>query len=354
MTSIRKLLALATSVGALVIAGRATAAVTDGFTQYSNTYTVQNWTSGCGGFSDLGGGQFKTWVCAGESRVEMRWADWPNQTIDNQFECDAMFDSNTQATAIHQIKSNTGGEVIYLQVQSPGTLRNDNGTVFSTGMSGTWFHINSIFNPSSGDGSAYINGSLKVIRHFATTDRAWYFKNGCYNNGLPTGGVSTAWFKNIKSWVKSSSGNTDLPGHYKITNRNSGKAIVVQSASTSNSAAVVQSDYTSASPSNDEWSLILLSDGNYEVSNRNSAKAMVVQSASTSPGAKIIQYDFGGSNTNDEWQIVDVTGGYFKFVNAKSGLTLGVPGNSTSNGTQLDQETDTGGSNQQFQIVSVP
>ncbi|HZP59138.1 MAG TPA: hypothetical protein VFB27_02360, partial [Opitutaceae bacterium] len=47
-------------------------AQTSGYTQYSSTYTVQNWTSGCGGFKNLGGGEFETWVCAGESRVEMR------------------------------------------------------------------------------------------------------------------------------------------------------------------------------------------------------------------------------------------------------------------------------------------
>jgi len=187
------------------------AGVTDGFTQYTSSYSAQIWTNGCGDFKDLGSGQYETWVCAGESRVEMRWNDWPNQTTCNQFECDAMFDGNTQNTAIHQIKSNAGGEVIYLQVSSPGTLRNDNGTTFATGMANTWFHINSMFNPVSGDSCAYINGSLKVTRNYPTTDRAWYFKNGCYNNGLPTGGKSTAWFKNIKHWVKSSS-NVNFEG----------------------------------------------------------------------------------------------------------------------------------------------
>jgi len=202
-----------TLAGAVVLAGittlvfmgaaRTQASPTDGFTQYANTFNAQIWTNGCGNFYDLGGGEYETVVCAGESRVEMRWANWPNQNTDNQFECDAMFDGNTQDTAIHQIKSNTGGEVIYLQVQTPGTLRNDNGSVFMTGLANTWFHINSIFNPVNGNASAYINGSLQVTRSYPTTDRQWYFKNGCYNNGLPTGGKSTAWFKNIKSWVKS-------------------------------------------------------------------------------------------------------------------------------------------------------
>src|SRR5947209_4420316 len=82
---------------------RVDAAPTDGYTQYSATFTVQNRTSGCGGFQDLGGGQYKTWVCAGEERTELRWAGWPNQNTYNQFECDAMFDSVSQHTAIHQI-----------------------------------------------------------------------------------------------------------------------------------------------------------------------------------------------------------------------------------------------------------
>jgi len=203
---------MAASVAVFILASQtgATASPTDGFVQYSSSYKVQNWTSGCGGFSDLGGGEFETWVCAGESRVEMRWDNWPNQNTANQFECDAMFDGNSQNTAIHQIKSNTGGEVIYLQIQSPGTLRNDNGSVFATGMANQWFHINSIFNPVTGNGLAYINGALKVTRSYPTSDRAWYFKNGCYNNGLPTGGKSTAWFKNIVTWVQSSSPDFSL------------------------------------------------------------------------------------------------------------------------------------------------
>src|ERR1043166_903010 len=190
---------------ALLRASDASAAVTDGFIQYTSSFTVQNRTSGCGGFQDLGGGQYKTWVCAGEERTELRWVDWPNQNACNQFEMDAMFDDQTQSTAIHQIKSNTGGEPIYLQVHSPGTLRNDNGSDFATGMANTWFHVNSMFNPVTGDGSLYINGSLKVYRSYPTSDRQWYFKNGTYNNGLPTGHQSTAWFKNIKHYIKSTS-----------------------------------------------------------------------------------------------------------------------------------------------------
>jgi hypothetical protein len=174
---------------------------TSGYTQYSSSYTVQNRTSGCGGFSSSGG-IFTCTVCAGEERVEMRWDNWPNQNTYNQFQGTAWFSSGTQKTAIHQIKSNTGGEPIYIQVASPGTLRNDNGSTFASGMSGTWFRLNSLFNPANGDARAYINGSQKVSRSFPTSDRQWYFKNGVYNNGLPSGGKSQSKWQNITHWRK--------------------------------------------------------------------------------------------------------------------------------------------------------
>src|SRR6185369_1870318 len=58
----------AVAAGSLLAAMAVQAAPTDGYVQYNNTYTVQNRTSGCGGFADLGGGEFETWVCAGEER----------------------------------------------------------------------------------------------------------------------------------------------------------------------------------------------------------------------------------------------------------------------------------------------
>lgn len=174
---------------------------TAGYTQYSSTYNVQNRTDAplSERFS-ITNGVFQTTVFAGEERVEMRWANWPNQNTYNQFECDARFDGGTQRTAIHQIKSNTGGEPIYIQVTTPGTIRNDGGTPFASGLANTWFHVNSLFNPTNGDSRLYINGSLKVTRQYSTSSRDWYFKNGVYNNGIPPGGRSRAWFKNIRHW----------------------------------------------------------------------------------------------------------------------------------------------------------
>jgi hypothetical protein len=59
--------------------------------------------------------------------------------------------------------------------------------------------------------------------------------------------------------------------------------------------------------------------GYYKILARHSGKGVVVQSASTANAANILQYTYGGTATNDEWAI-----------------------------------TGNGGTNQQFQIVSVP
>ena len=186
----------------LVALGVASAqAQTSGYTQYSNSFTVQNRTSGCGGYSNSGG-IFKAWVCAGEERVEARWKDWPNQNTYNQWQGEINFSSDTQKTAIMQIKSNTGGEPIYLQVSTPGTVRNDGGSTMASNMANVWFRWNALFNPANGDGKGYINGSQKVSRTYTTSDRHWYFKNGTYNNGLPSGHKSTAQFRNITHWRK--------------------------------------------------------------------------------------------------------------------------------------------------------
>ncbi len=142
-------------------------------------------------------------------------------------------------------------------------------------------------------------------------------------------------------------------GYYRITARHSGKALVVQGASTANSATIYQYTYSSASPTNDEWELRAISGGYYRVINRNSGKDMVVQSASTAEGAKIFQYTYGGSNTNDEWSLVSVGSGYYRITNRMSGKSAEITGGSTANGAGVNQRTYSGATYQQFQLSSV-
>lgn len=183
---------------------------TAGGTQYSPTYTVQNRTNRSldqvyGTYTDPNDGSLVTWtnVCSGEQRTELRWQTWANQNTTNIEDYDMMFDSETQRTAVSQVKSNTGGEAVYLQVSNPGTVRQDNENhPLLQGIDAQWHHWTILYNPSIGDGEIWYDYALLEHVSHSTGFYDWYFKNGTYNNGLPTGYCSTAYFKNFKHFFK--------------------------------------------------------------------------------------------------------------------------------------------------------
>jgi chitinase len=154
----------------------------------------------------------------------------------------------------------------------------------------------------------------------------------------------------VKQRTGSGGGGT-FSGWYKIVDRNSTKVAAVQSASTSNGAAVIL--YTFGTAQNDQWSLVATDSGYYKIVNRKSGLVMAVQSASTASGAAVIQWSFGSAQ-NDQWKPVALSGGYYKLVNRHSGLVLDVKAGGTSNGTPFDQATSNGANYQQFQLVSTP
>jgi hypothetical protein len=142
-------------------------------------------------------------------------------------------------------------------------------------------------------------------------------------------------------------------GYYRLMARHSGKAVVVQSASTANSANIFQWTYGGTN-TNDEWQLLAIGGGYYRLINRHSGKDMVVASASTAEGANIFQFAYGGTNTNDEWAVVDAGGGYWRLTNRHSGKSAEVAGGGASDGADVAQRTYTGATHQQFQILAVP
>jgi hypothetical protein len=144
-----------------------------------------------------------------------------------------------------------------------------------------------------------------------------------------------------------------LGGYYHLMARHSGKAVVVQGASTADGANVFQWTY-GGSPANDEWLFASLGGGYYRIDARHSGKSMVVQSASTADGANVFQWPYGGATTNDEWLVQDLGGGYYRLTARHSGKALTVAGAGTADGTNVEQRTYGGSSSQQFQIVAVP
>jgi hypothetical protein len=143
-------------------------------------------------------------------------------------------------------------------------------------------------------------------------------------------------------------GSIDTSAIYHLQNEASGLSLN-QQGSTTNGSKITQ--WTSSSTSaNLQWKFIATSGGYYQINSVKSGKDAVVQSASTSSGAGIIQWSFGSAG-NDQWLPQQNSDGSYTFVNLHSGLVLEDPGSSTSTSTQMDQWGSNGGANQKWQLV---
>jgi len=140
-------------------------------------------------------------------RTEARVATWSDQTRDNMFEGDALLITQ-QKYCLHQIKSNTGGEPVYIQVASPGyadgTIRQGGGTqVLGTPGLNKWFHLNTFFNPVTGARGVWYNGVRVLGDGSPNASRDFYFKFGVYDNtGVKDGHQDKDQYKNIKYWTR--------------------------------------------------------------------------------------------------------------------------------------------------------
>jgi hypothetical protein len=146
----------------------------------------------------------------------------------------------------------------------------------------------------------------------------------------------------------------DVDGPVQIRDSHSGLAVVVQDAATNNGVAIVTDVASSLGngSDNDEWSFIPTDSGFYRVMNKNSGLAMVVQGAATTNGAPVVQFAYSNDATdNDEWLIQPAGAGLYNFVNRLSGLNLDVKGAGTNAGTTLQQWPANGNANQAFQLV---
>ena len=143
-------------------------------------------------------------------------------------------------------------------------------------------------------------------------------------------------------------GSIDTSAIYHLQNEASGLSLN-QQGSTTNGSKITQ--WTSSSTSvNLQWKFIATDSGYYQINSVKSGKDAVVQSASTSQGAGIIQWSFGSSQ-NDQWKPTQNSDGSYTFVNRHSGLVLEDPGSSTSTSTQMDQWGSNGGSNQKWKLI---
>lgn len=195
------------------------------------------------------------------------------------------------------------------------------------------------------------SGQRDMWRDGADINRPkWGIYRAIYS-GMTEAKVRFTDFRITKGDPDGGSGNGNWSGYYKIVNRNSGEVADVEGASTADKANIQQFPWYGTG--NQEWQIADAGDGHFKILNRNSGKAMTVENASTEDKANVFQYTFGGSATNDEWDIVDLGGGYYEIVNVNSGKALDVAGASTDNKANIQQFHWNGGTNQQWQIVSV-
>ncbi|MGA9127499.1 MAG: RICIN domain-containing protein, partial [Terracidiphilus sp.] len=128
-------------------------------------------------------------------------------------------------------------------------------------------------------------------------------------------------------------------GTYTIKNKNSGQAIDVTGASTTEGTYVEQ--WNSTGGTNQQWKLTNLGNNYVELTNVNSGLALDVVGYSKADGGLIDQWAYD-SGENQIWKVVSEGGGYYELINENSGLALEVPNYSTAEGTDLDQWTVSG------------
>ena len=286
--------------------------------------------------------------------------------------------ATTNTCAIQQVKATDGdnGQALattFLTSQTAGRTAHGAGTGMTTVRTFSWsagsymtvankIKISSTAGSTDGSFQSSINGdsfsgptNIKMERPSSTTYQPkWGLYRSQGNLNIARGTNEYVEHRDVQAnKITSGGGGSGVTGFKRIVARHSGKDVVVQSASTSDGANVFQYSYSSGTTRNDEWEIISVGSGYYRVMNRHSGKALVVQSASTANGANVIQWTYGGSNTNDEWAIEDVGGGYYRFINRNSGKALDVLNSGTGNSVNIQQDAPDGGTNQQFQLITI-
>ncbi|QKV80312.1 non-reducing end alpha-L-arabinofuranosidase family hydrolase [Amycolatopsis sp. Hca4] len=147
-----------------------------------------------------------------------------------------------------------------------------------------------------------------------------------------------------------SAATVDTAAWYVLVNRNSGKALDVNGASTADGAALIQ--WTRTNTTNQQFQFVDAGSGNYKLRARHSGKLADVQGASTADGAPVVQWtDNGGAN--QQFSLADAGSGYVRLVNRNSGKALDVQGASTADAAGIVQQTGSTGTDQQWQLVQV-
>lgn len=135
---------------------------TDGFSLYNDTFYVQKpWDKQLEERYTFKDGIHTTWTYeddkplaqgnGSDGRTELRWNTWADQLIEHMWTGDVMIDSGSNQTYIFQVKSNTSGEPIYLQVFRPGEVHwgSKSAPTLIADAYGKWFNLKAAYDPMS-------------------------------------------------------------------------------------------------------------------------------------------------------------------------------------------------------------
>ncbi|MFD0203158.1 MULTISPECIES: family 43 glycosylhydrolase [Saccharothrix] len=138
----------------------------------------------------------------------------------------------------------------------------------------------------------------------------------------------------------------DTTASYVLVNRNSGKALDVYDLATNDGARISQ--YTRNDGAWQQWQFVDSGGGYYRLKSRHSGK--VLDFPSTADRTGLVQ-NTDANRTGQQFRLADSAGGYVRLLNRASGKAVDVLDFSTANGAQVIQWPDTGGTNQQWQLV---
>jgi hypothetical protein len=145
-------------------------------------------------------------------------------------------------------------------------------------------------------------------------------------------------------------GGTAATGTVRLVNRNSGKVLDVNGASTADGAHVVQWPWTGAT--NQQWTMVPNPDGSYRLRSVNSGK--VLDSPSGSAQGAALDQSTDTTSDNQWWKLVPAaTSGYYRLVNVHNGWCVDVSGGSTADGASVIQWAPNNGANQEWQPIAL-
>jgi hypothetical protein len=190
-----------------IIAPECPGDLTQGFTEYQDTFVVQHpYDVMAEDRYSFENGIYTIWVFKGDKphepgnttreRTEFRWSNMSSGV--HVWSGDFKVDANSEHVCIFQVKNSGPPTGVYLRVDH-GSLHQLGGPNFLSGIYDEWFNLKVVVDIAAATGKVYINNCLKQTVNMPRGSGTWYFKNGTYTCDST---VCRDHFKNIHLYVR--------------------------------------------------------------------------------------------------------------------------------------------------------